>query len=171
MTTRSLPVLSPSRSCGTCSLCCTLMGVKELGKDRNVKCSHVSVTGACRIYAGRPDSCRAFRCLWLQGSLPFNLQPSRIGAVATANVEGTALVWHVAPRDRGMWRKRGPFREYLLLLLRRGVRSVIVCGDERFLLGGPPGHAPDYTEQGLDGETRAVGLIQDEAWPAAAGER
>jgi hypothetical protein len=59
-----LPVRN--RSCGACTLCCTLPPVdlprgKKLAGER---CEHVCSKG-CRIYARRPDPCRVWQCRWL----------------------------------------------------------------------------------------------------------
>jgi|SRR5579883_335043 hypothetical protein len=62
------PVPSPAdgaaKSCGSCTLCCTIMGVPELKKRPWEPCRHVSGAG-CTIYAERPAGCRSFMCGWL----------------------------------------------------------------------------------------------------------
>jgi hypothetical protein len=52
------------RSCGSCTACCTVMGVDELAKDAYTACKHAR--GCCSIYNDRPQSCREFSCMWLQ---------------------------------------------------------------------------------------------------------
>ena len=54
------------RQCGTCTLCCRLLPVKELAKQANERCQHQRHTG-CTIYKDRPMSCRAWSCAWLLG--------------------------------------------------------------------------------------------------------
>lgn len=56
---------APAKSCGTCTLCCTIMGVPELKKRPWEKCPHVADGAGCTIYAGRPAGCRSFVCGWL----------------------------------------------------------------------------------------------------------
>jgi len=53
------------RKCGSCTACCTIIGVKELNKERWTKCVHEA--GCCEIYEDRPQSCRSFHCMWLSG--------------------------------------------------------------------------------------------------------
>jgi hypothetical protein len=64
-----------NRSCGSCSLCCRVMGVPGVKPDHEW-CQHAlsAKTGAkgtlvpgggCKIYAHRPEACRAFSCMWL----------------------------------------------------------------------------------------------------------
>lgn len=56
------------RECGSCSLCCRLLPVRELDKGANQRCVHQRHTG-CTIH-GTPDmprSCRLWACRWLTG--------------------------------------------------------------------------------------------------------
>ena len=58
----------PNRGCGSCSACCTVIGVHELEKGTYETCEHLCEAG-CGIYAERPQSCRTFECQWLRGAL------------------------------------------------------------------------------------------------------
>jgi hypothetical protein len=53
------------KSCGSCTLCCTVMGVPELMKRSWEECPHVAAGRGCTIYAERPSGCRNFICGWL----------------------------------------------------------------------------------------------------------
>ncbi|MEE8167216.1 MAG: hypothetical protein V3T64_16740 [Myxococcota bacterium] len=68
------------RSCGSCSLCCTLLRVDELHKVAGEDCIHQRGTAGCGIYETRPPICRGYRCLWLQGGLEDDERPDRTGA-------------------------------------------------------------------------------------------
>lgn len=59
------PPLAPGKSCGTCTKCCTVMGVPELKKPARLKCAHVIAGTGCSIYNERPPSCAKFICGWL----------------------------------------------------------------------------------------------------------
>jgi hypothetical protein len=61
----SVPSLAPGKSCGSCTKCCTVMGVPELTKRAGNECVHVGVGRGCTIYSERPLSCRKFICGWL----------------------------------------------------------------------------------------------------------
>lgn len=63
------------RECGSCTECCTVMGVPELNKADYSKCKHEC--GKCDIYNQRPDSCRQFECGWLLGKLPQKHRPDK----------------------------------------------------------------------------------------------
>jgi len=95
------PVAEPSRACGACSLCCTLLRVDELAKLGGTPCVHQrrkaaerprsepeasevrapAEPGGCQIHPRRPAICRRYRCLWLQGALEPGDRPDRLGAV------------------------------------------------------------------------------------------
>jgi len=70
-----------ARSCGKCSLCCTVLRVDELRKPAGRACPQLRGDGGCGIYTRRPDICRAYRCLWLQGRFDEADRPDRIGGI------------------------------------------------------------------------------------------
>lgn len=79
--------------CGGCTLCCTLMAVEELGKGPCEKCKFVEKRG-CGIYSTRPNSCKAFECLWYQSQsrpepMPKWMRPDRCGVVIVGVDENT----------------------------------------------------------------------------------
>lgn len=55
---------SGNRQCGSCTLCCKLIPVKEIDKKSNTKCTHQRHSG-CAIYNHRPMSCQLWNCAWL----------------------------------------------------------------------------------------------------------
>lgn len=58
--------MSDAKACGTCTLCCELLVIKELAKPENQVCRHQNkAEGGCRIYGSHPASCQSFRCHWL----------------------------------------------------------------------------------------------------------
>ena len=61
----SMPAIAPGKSCGSCTLCCTVLGIPELNKRAWDQCPHVASGTGCTIYAERPGSCRKFICGWL----------------------------------------------------------------------------------------------------------
>lgn len=58
--------LVDGRKCGECTACCTVMGIKDIGKPYYVSCEHLKACG-CGIYPDRPQACREFVCVWLHG--------------------------------------------------------------------------------------------------------
>ncbi len=151
---RNLPVMTEAekastiikRSCGTCTLCCSVMGVSELNKPNFTRCDHQNNRG-CNIYKDRPQSCHEFVCLWLAGALPISMKPNKVRAVAVPNNEKTAIVWFVPPADRGVWRK-DPLRTAMKVITEKGFGNIVICGEERILVGGKPGdtYLMDYAD-------------------------
>jgi len=56
----------PRRQCGDCTLCCTLVPVKEIEKKANTKCAMQTFKG-CRVYGTKrmPWGCQVWNCRWL----------------------------------------------------------------------------------------------------------
>jgi hypothetical protein len=56
-----------SRTCGDCSLCCTLLPVQELGKLANARCAFQKFHKGCSVYfkPQMPVSCSIWNCRWL----------------------------------------------------------------------------------------------------------
>src|SRR3989304_1785027 len=89
-----LPVVQ-SRACGPCTACCFTMGVTELAKPRNARCSRVIDGKGCGVYDGRPQSCQDFSCVWLMddGRVLRNMErPDRVGLVLYATSPGSAFM-------------------------------------------------------------------------------
>tara|TARA_R110002096_G_scaffold159345_2_gene325166 strand:- start:1164 stop:1859 length:696 start_codon:yes stop_codon:yes gene_type:complete len=57
-------MVKKEKTCGTCTACCIVLGVEELGKPYSAPCGHLCGQG-CGIYRKRPRSCREYQCLWL----------------------------------------------------------------------------------------------------------
>ena len=68
------------RACGNCTACCTVLGVKPLGKQPGHRCAHLSTKG-CRIYATRPGPCIYYECSWLTGLGTRHDRPDRLGVI------------------------------------------------------------------------------------------
>lgn len=56
-----------SRTCGGCTLCCSLVAVKEINKPRRTWCEHCTKGVGCQIQETKPQACAEFDCLWLMG--------------------------------------------------------------------------------------------------------
>ena len=74
-----------SRNCGSCTACCTILGVAELNKPNYTPCLHECKAG-CAIYSTRPVSCRVWSCNWLYGREPGGderRRPDQLGLMFT----------------------------------------------------------------------------------------
>jgi hypothetical protein len=133
-----------TRECGPCSECCYVLGVHEVGKPDFTHCKHESASkhGCCSIYKTRPESCRTFKCLWLEGHLDRKDRPDRVGIVfATAEMPGRQVV--IAYVRKPGADKSGHGKELLERLTQAcpvcivrhdGTRSVMVTEDLAHLL-------------------------------------
>lgn len=77
-----------ARTCGSCSACCSIVPVKEIGVRAFTRCPKVrdvlhAAGPGCSIYADRPHSCRAWSCVWLKAveTLGPEMRPDRSGIV------------------------------------------------------------------------------------------
>ncbi|MFS0772039.1 YkgJ family cysteine cluster protein [Sphingomonas sp. 1P08PE] len=80
------PVLD-GRSCGDCTVCCTVLKVDapEFRKPAGTPCTHLGAAG-CRIHAVRPRICRTWFCAWRRvARLPDDARPDRSGLLVSLN--------------------------------------------------------------------------------------
>lgn len=101
-------------TCGSCTMCCKLLAVAELSKPKNKLCEHCSVGRGCKIYSERPDSCRAFRCIWLQTQtnsevtpFPERLRPDHCKVVLHITADEKNIVARVDSNTPLAWMAKG----------------------------------------------------------------
>jgi hypothetical protein len=63
-----LPAEDDGRTCDACTACCFTHAVPAIHKGGGEWCPHCEIGAGCRIYLDRPEQCRVFSCLWLQGT-------------------------------------------------------------------------------------------------------
>lgn len=125
-------------SCGTCTLCCKVMEIKELAKPADTWCSNCDVGKGCKVYATRPGSCGEFECVWLQTQdapepLGPELRPDICGVVL---VGGEALLQAHVDTDRpNAWRE-GPVGDILAKVAASNRAVAIAIGKRRIGLKG-----------------------------------
>lgn len=120
------------RHCGSCSLCCRLLDVPEVGKQPAQQCSHCRPGKGCSIYSERPPICRNYACLWLiDPSFGDAWFPAECGIVADLHRQqdsgNTVLRFHVDPRRPNRWREEPYYST---------IKHLSLCG-LRNSLGGP----------------------------------
>ena len=69
------------RSCGGCNACCKTFPVPEVGKQDSAMCKHCDIGVGCKIYDSRPDACKLFACMWLNGTGGDSFRPDRLGVM------------------------------------------------------------------------------------------
>lgn len=95
-----------AKTCGSCTLCCKLMGVEELAKPMGVACVHCRPGKGCGIYADRPTGCRAFECVWLMDpEMPHRFRPDQTRVVLDQDGDGRRLIARCDPANPMAWRR------------------------------------------------------------------
>lgn len=73
------------RKCGSCTACCHVIEIKELGHKPAYSPCPQQVGKGCLIHGDHPKTCRQFKCGWLEGLGQNRHRPDRIGAFMTAD--------------------------------------------------------------------------------------
>lgn len=98
------------RTCGSCTLCCKVLGIDALDKHPHQWCGHCKKGQGCSIYADRPDECRTFDCGYL--SRPDHIgdhwRPATSKMVICSNISSGRIEIHVDESRRDAW-KNEPF--------------------------------------------------------------
>jgi hypothetical protein len=95
------------RSCGNCTLCCKVMGIRGLNKPINTWCQFCEVGRSCKIYPTRPDECRTFDCLWLRDqTFPDEFKPQKSRIVFAAEHGGGRISAYVDAAFPSAWREK-----------------------------------------------------------------
>jgi hypothetical protein len=119
--------VSPAkRRCGTCSACCTSLGIVALSKKPNTPCPH-QVGKGCSIYGARPDECRTYECGWLAGFFDGADRPDRLGVVFDVSETGAVVARELTEgAAERAWRQIGQVASSVVCVVLRldGTRRV-----------------------------------------------
>ena len=97
--------LAAVRSCDGCDLCCRTYEIAELGKPMGMPCPLIVAAG-CAIHGSHPNTCKSFRCFWLdQPELGPEWRPSIAGFVVRLDPDGVTMWIDVDPERIGAWRR------------------------------------------------------------------
>ena len=125
--------LAPGRECGSCSMCCKLLGIEELGKAPGVWCKHVSLGKGCSIHDERPVACRNFNCYWLVNpNLGPEWKPDKSKFVIWQGPTG-AWILSVDPGNPNAWRQPQYLPQFRLVaaqLAEQGQVLVLLKGEK-----------------------------------------
>jgi hypothetical protein len=121
-------------SCDGCTACCKILKIRELNKPANTWCAHCNIGVGCGIYDARPESCRAYECVWLQSQrggkpLPLELRPDSSRVVIGVANGGDDLVLYVNPDRPDAW-KRGGIASFVAEMRAKGFAILVSCGEE-----------------------------------------
>jgi hypothetical protein len=103
----------PGRECGSCTLCCKVYNVVELGKAAGKWCSHCKPGRGCTIHDTLPNECAAFNCLWkTMPSMSMQWKPDQSKMVLTLHPETNNIHVVVDPGLPSAW-TRAPYHDQL----------------------------------------------------------
>ncbi|MGH6767572.1 MAG: hypothetical protein ACRECO_00975 [Xanthobacteraceae bacterium] len=101
----------PGRACGSCTLCCKVVSIPELGKAAGSWCKHCRPGRGCGIHAARPYVCRGAYCEWMiSKGLGPEWKPERSKFALFKTNDGRRLTAHVDPGYPSAWRQ-SPYYE------------------------------------------------------------
>ncbi len=137
--------LVPGRQCGSCILCCKLLGIKEINKPEYQWCKHCKPGVGCTIYDTRPKACRTFYCgyrqstdisdAWFPARSRMVLLAQGIGIVCYVDT-GYPDAWKVQPYygDLKTWARRAVNTEHHVIV-NIGGRVITILPDSDVDLG------------------------------------
>ncbi|MFA7261646.1 MAG: hypothetical protein WC068_01380 [Caulobacter sp.] len=132
--------LVASRTCGDCTVCCTVLPIDADGfaKSSGVTCGHC-VSAGCAIHPDRPTPCRAFDCGWLQlPMLDDAWRPDRSGILIMADDDDIPARYTERPGIKLLL--VGERRTSLTLPMLGYVAGLVDGGMPTFIaVPGPPG--------------------------------
>ncbi|QIG76938.1 hypothetical protein EVC30_109 [Rhizobium phage RHph_Y1_11] len=127
-------------NCGSCNLCCKLLGITEIKKEKNRWCGFCDVGKGCKIYDNRPPSCQEYQCMWLASQetpapLPIEYRPDKSKVVITS-VNETTISAHVDPGSPHAWKAKPIIDVLNILALQAKVLVSTNNSLEKILLEG-----------------------------------
>jgi len=130
-------MVADGKSCGSCGMCCKLLGVDAVQKPAGSWCRHYRRGQGCEIYHERPGACASFECLWLDSDkLGEAWRPDRAKFVMYTEREGLRLNVIVDPASPTAWR-REPYYSRIKAMSQRtaeGCELVVCVGERRIVV-------------------------------------
>jgi hypothetical protein len=134
MSSEIIPLQPTTRACDGCTLCCKVLAIPEVPTAKDTWCRHAKKHAGCGIYATRPEPCRTFRCLWLDGLLPEWARPDKVHGVVMVTGDQVIQI----SEDPGWPGEASRQLEPLLQGVYQDARYVsIVCGTTWRVRGTP----------------------------------
>ena len=99
------------RACASCTLCCKVVSIPELGKAAGEWCRHCKPGRGCGIHLTRPFVCRGAYCEWMiSKGLGPEWKPEKSKFALFKTNGGRRMTAHVDPGFPSAWR-RSPYYE------------------------------------------------------------
>jgi hypothetical protein len=171
-----LKVIEAKGKCGPCTECCTVVSVRELRKPLYSRCEHLGDHPGCAVYAGRPNSCRDWTCVWLAGLLGEGdgYRPDNSGIVLSLDKREGVLVLDVYEGKPGtaadLSRLEYLVRKINARLGRFGPIGLVLISPHGVGVGYPFDPDPKYAGPGTAWATVTTELIRP-GWRRITGCR
>ena len=135
------------RSCGTCTMCCKVLQIADLGKPAGIWCKHVKPGSGCTVYADRPLPCRQYFCEWMLDSrFGPEWKPDTAKFAVNPLLSDSNLLIAVDPNFPNAWRKEpyiSQIRQWVkdceamgrFVMVRIGARCIALLPDGERELG------------------------------------
>jgi len=108
--------------CGDCTLCCTLLPIKELDKAETTSCIYCNK--GCSIYKDRPASCAEFECLYNSSKdMDIKLRPDNTHIIFE-KVTKDIYLGLIDPRYKDAWKVKG-IQDYVNELNLKGISVIL----------------------------------------------
>lgn len=128
----------PGRECGSCSLCCKVYNIPEIGHVAGKWCKHCAPGKGCVIHEALPSPCAAFNCLWrTEQALPAHWKPDQAKMVITIFPLTEYIYVQVDPGTPGAWRKQPYYdqiRQWAKNNLQKGIHVIVFVNDNATLI-------------------------------------
>jgi len=106
--------------CGTCTLCCKLLFIKELNKQAGTMCKYCE--NNCSIYKDRPQSCKEFLCSYIQmNKASESMRPDNFGVIFE-KLDDDLMFGTVNPEHKDFKHLNGQINSFL----KEGINVVLV---------------------------------------------
>lgn len=123
---------TPTRSCGSCTLCCKLFPVPDLNKLTGRWCQHIAQGKGCAIHETRPQVCRAFFCQWIYNDeLGPEWKPDHARFVLSIYPGTNSLAVTTDPGAPNAWKREPYYRD-----LKRWAEAALKAGDNVLVFTG-----------------------------------
>jgi hypothetical protein len=130
--------LVDGRECGSCTLCCKVFHVAEIGKVAGKWCQHCKPGSGCAIHDTLPKQCADFNCLWrTEATLVPEWKPERAKMVLSVFPQNGFIYVQVDPGAPQAWRKQ-PYYDQLHRMaaanIREGRHVIVFVNDVATLI-------------------------------------
>jgi len=137
---------STDRSCGSCSLCCKLLGIESIAKEPGRWCQHFKRGTGCGVYESRPGECAAFECQWIKyDGWEAEWKPDKARFVMMTQDDGKRLKVVVDPDYPNAWQREPYYSRFKRMsqtategrrvFISIGLRQIVIFPDRDHDLG------------------------------------